>query len=207
MQTLPRILPVYPGGVKPHRSRFHQGWSTAKVTLRGEILENSYSMYFWFYSQAYHPVCLRDVWARFPSGQFEFSAIQAILIMPFCPLAEGCLRINFEKVRIFLYPTHEKRKEENFIKWEMKENFIHQVIRVYWFNVCKTNPNCFQFERVIVTNLQNVGWISADRGTKATLMRTIPSSLFKSSTKDLSLPIFELVSSLVCACFCACTVP
>ena len=29
-------------------------------------------------------------------------------------------------------------------------------------------------------------------------MRTIPSSLFKSSTKDLSLPIFELVFSFVC---------
>ena len=49
------------------------------------------------------------------------------------------------------------------------------------------------------TNLQNEGWISADRGTKATLMRTIPRSLFKSSTKDLSLPIFELVFSIVCA--------
>ena len=46
-----------------------------------------------------------------------------------------------------------------------------------------------------LTNLQNAGWISADRGTKATLMRTIPRSLFKSSTKDLSLPIFELVFS------------
>ena len=43
------------------------------------------------------------------------------------------------------------------------------------------------------TNLQNKGLISADRGTKATLMRTIPRSLFKSYTKDLSLPIFELV--------------
>ncbi|KAG9298475.1 hypothetical protein G9A89_000557, partial [Geosiphon pyriformis] len=32
-----------------------------------------------------------------------------------------------------------------------------------------------------------------DRGTKATLGLTIPRSLFKSSTKDLSLPIFELV--------------
>ena len=29
-------------------------------------------------------------------------------------------------------------------------------------------------------------------------MRTIPRSLFKSSTKDLSLPIFELVFSFVC---------
>ena len=32
-------------------------------------------------------------------------------------------------------------------------------------------------------------------------MRTIPYSLIKSSTKDLSLPIFELVFSLVCARF------
>ena len=43
------------------------------------------------------------------------------------------------------------------------------------------------------TNLQNKGLISADRGTKATLMLTIPRSIFKSYTKDLSLPIFELV--------------
>ena len=45
----------------------------------------------------------------------------------------------------------------------------------------------------IITNLQNKGLISADRDTKVTLMRTIPRSLFKSYTKDLSLPIFELV--------------
>jgi hypothetical protein len=32
-----------------------------------------------------------------------------------------------------------------------------------------------------------------DRGTKATLTRTIPRSLFKSYTKDLSFQIFELV--------------
>ena len=38
-------------------------------------------------------------------------------------------------------------------------------------------------------------------------MRTIPRSLFKSSTKDLSLPIFELVFSLVCISFYAETVP
>ena len=44
-----------------------------------------------------------------------------------------------------------------------------------------------------ITNLQNKGLISADRGTKATLMLTIPRSLFKSYTKDLSFPIFELV--------------
>ena len=44
-----------------------------------------------------------------------------------------------------------------------------------------------------VTNLSNLGLISADRGTKATLMRTIPGSLFKSYTKDLSFPVFELV--------------
>ena len=43
------------------------------------------------------------------------------------------------------------------------------------------------------TNLQNKGLISADRGTGATLVRTIPRSLFKSYTKDLLFPIFELV--------------
>ena len=46
---------------------------------------------------------------------------------------------------------------------------------------------------IIVTNLQNIGLISTDRGTKATLMLTIPCSIFKSFTKDLSLSIFELV--------------
>ena len=45
----------------------------------------------------------------------------------------------------------------------------------------------------VCTNLQNKGLISVDRGTKATLTRTIPRSLFKSYTKDLSFPIFELV--------------
>ena len=48
-------------------------------------------------------------------------------------------------------------------------------------------------EKIKVTNLQNVGLISTDRGTKATLMLTIPRSIFKSFTKDLSLSIFELV--------------
>ena len=48
-------------------------------------------------------------------------------------------------------------------------------------------------EEFVVTNLQNKGLISADRGTKATLVRTIPSSFFKSYTKDLLCPIFELV--------------
>ena len=46
------------------------------------------------------------------------------------------------------------------------------------------------------TNLQNKGLISADRGTKATLVRTIPRSLFKSYTKDLLFPIFELAFQL-----------
>ena len=45
----------------------------------------------------------------------------------------------------------------------------------------------------MVTNLQNAGLISTDRGTRATLMLTIPRSIFKSFTKDLSRSIFELV--------------
>ena len=43
------------------------------------------------------------------------------------------------------------------------------------------------------TNLQNKGLISVDRSNKATLLLTIPRSLFKSSAKDLSPPIFEIV--------------
>ena len=42
------------------------------------------------------------------------------------------------------------------------------------------------------TNLENKGLISVDRDTKATLTRTIPCSIFKSYTKDLTFPIFEL---------------
>ena len=45
------------------------------------------------------------------------------------------------------------------------------------------------------TNLQNESLISADRGTKATLTLTIPRSIFKSYTKDLFVPIFELASA------------
>ena len=45
----------------------------------------------------------------------------------------------------------------------------------------------------IGTNLINQGLISADRNNKATLLLTIPSSLFKSSAKDLSSPIFEII--------------
>ena len=42
------------------------------------------------------------------------------------------------------------------------------------------------------TNRWNEGWISADRNTKITFLLTTPCSLFKSSTKDLSFPIFEI---------------
>ena len=45
----------------------------------------------------------------------------------------------------------------------------------------------------IATNLQNQGLISADRNNKATLLLTIPRSIFKSSAKDLSPPTFEIV--------------
>ena len=43
------------------------------------------------------------------------------------------------------------------------------------------------------TNHGNKGLISVDRRTKPTLILTIPRSLFKSSTKDLSFAIFEIV--------------
>ena len=43
------------------------------------------------------------------------------------------------------------------------------------------------------TNHGNKGLISVDRRTKPTLILTIPGFLFKSSTKDLSSQIFEIV--------------
>ena len=43
------------------------------------------------------------------------------------------------------------------------------------------------------TNLWNKSLISADRSNKATLLLTILRSLFKSSAKDLSSPISQIV--------------
>ena len=43
------------------------------------------------------------------------------------------------------------------------------------------------------TNLWNKGLISADRSNKATLLLTIPRSLFKSSAKDFPLVIYVLL--------------
>ena len=43
------------------------------------------------------------------------------------------------------------------------------------------------------TNQRNRGRTSADRSTKATLMLTVPRSLIKSSTKDLTWPSLEIV--------------
>ena len=40
---------------------------------------------------------------------------------------------------------------------------------------------------------RNRGWTSADRSTKATLMLTVPRSLIKSSTKDLTWPSLEII--------------
>ena len=43
------------------------------------------------------------------------------------------------------------------------------------------------------TNQRTIGLISADRSNKATLLLTIPRSKFKSSAKDLSSLIFEVI--------------
>jgi hypothetical protein len=43
------------------------------------------------------------------------------------------------------------------------------------------------------TNLSNKGLISADRNNKATLPLTIPRCIFKSSAKDFTTPIFEII--------------
>ena len=64
-------------------------------------------------------------------------------------------------------------------------------------------PACFMIGKICVggvheaqkTNRRNRGRSSADRRTKPTLMLTEPRSIFKSSTKDLSLPSFEICFS------------
>ena len=48
-------------------------------------------------------------------------------------------------------------------------------------------------EQSTCTNHRNRGRTSADRSTEATLMLTVPRSLFKSSTKDLTWPSLEIV--------------
>ena len=42
------------------------------------------------------------------------------------------------------------------------------------------------------------GWTSADRSTKATLTLTVPRSIFKSSTKDLTRPTLEIGIQRTC---------
>ena len=49
-------------------------------------------------------------------------------------------------------------------------------------------------DRKCINKSENKGLISVDRRTKPTLILTIPRSLFKSSTKDLSFAIFEIVT-------------
>ena len=54
------------------------------------------------------------------------------------------------------------------------------------------------------TNRRNKGWTSADRSTKATLMLTVPRSLLKSSTMDLTWPTLENIIAVWCwhKCYC-----
>ena len=54
-------------------------------------------------------------------------------------------------------------------------------------------PLSLQFHKNCGTNQENKGLISVDRRAKPTLILTIPCSLFKSSAKDLSLPILEIM--------------
>ena len=78
------------------------------------------------------------------------------------------------------------------------------VLPAEWINPnCLTRPpSCFrsQGEMFQRTNLENKGLISADRNNKATLLLTIPRSVFKSSTKDLSPPISCIAFQWLLAC-------
>ena len=62
-------------------------------------------------------------------------------------------------------------------------------IKLHTHEMCVKNINT----ECVRTNLWNKGLISVDRRTKPTLVLTIPRSVVKSSTKDLSFPIFGIV--------------
>ena len=71
-----------------------------------------------------------------------------------------------------------------FPRWRNKKKLsVCLSVFFFFFFLCNTNHS-------------NEGLISVDRGTKATLIRTIPSSGFKSSTEDPSFPIFQVVIQL-----------
>ena len=83
-------------------------------------------------------------------------------------------------------------------------NFSHflqprpsRMCDLHKFSLCKTetqqNPRQGREKCSRGTNLHNQGLISADRNNKATLLLTIPSYIFKSSAKDLSRAIFEIM--------------
>ena len=65
--------------------------------------------------------------------------------------------------------------------------------RVFPRRRCVRIHECTSMSDAEGTNLWNKGLISADRRTRPTLTLTIPSSLVKSSTKDLSFPTVVIV--------------
>ena len=102
---------------------------------------------------------------------------------------------------------HEKKKSQKFYYKKHKSN--HQTTTNPTENTNPTkmlrqilihNPtetvlqeNNNKSTNYICTNQRTIGLISADRSNKATLLLTIPRSKFKSSAKDLSSLIFEVI--------------
>ena len=68
---------------------------------------------------------------------------------------------------------------------------VHVLPRVIWVARHTHTTRLFVSE-ASYTNQWNKGLISVDRRAEPTLILTIPCSLFKSSTNDLSLEIFEI---------------
>ena len=79
-------------------------------------------------------------------------------------------------------PTSQETRESTWPKWNLKRH-IFSTGSIF----PQRRRRCFR------TYLRNKGLISAGRRTKPTPMLTIPRFLFKSSTKDKSLPIFGIV--------------
>ena len=97
-------------------------------------------------------------------------------------------------------PSYVLKEDEEIVKYPYL--LLHEEMRIVVFNGGggselrnQIHYECWMAIEVIfwsVNKSKNKGLISADRRTKPTLMLTIPRSIFKSSTKDLSLPTFEI---------------
>lgn len=95
--------------------------------------------------------------------------------------------------KIFFY----KSKSNRPIHFNYTTAVLHYCSTTLYYTLFPWQPYGNHFTKKKsnknVTNQRTIGLISADRSNKATLLLTIPRSKFKSSAKDLSSLIFEVI--------------